>query len=104
MPAVLLDPDSGLETDAALVERRRTALESVGPLIRRAQAAGLVRADLSAVELMASVLALTRPIPGVPGDVGERLVQRFAVILEAGLRPDGAPLPGRPLVGIELVR
>lgn len=82
----------------ALAERRRRILELFGALVRRAQAAGAVRDDLTGQDLGMLITAAGAvgglPFPGLREDLWKRYL---GVILD-GIRPDGATRlrPGPP--------
>jgi hypothetical protein len=81
-----------------LTERRRRVIALMSDLVKRGQAEGAVREDLSATDLgmLISIAASTSefPFPGLREDLWKRYLQ---VILD-GLRPDGATRlrPGPP--------
>jgi AcrR family transcriptional regulator len=81
-----------------LTERRRRVIALMSDLVKRGQAEGAVREDLSATDLgmLISIAASTSefPFPGLREDLWKRYLQ---VILD-GLRPEGATRlrPGPP--------
>jgi AcrR family transcriptional regulator len=85
-------------TDPRFQPLRERSLEAVGRLLKRAQAAGAVRGDLSAsdISFLAASAAhtMTVPLPGAHEDLWKRYLR---VILD-GMRPEGASRlrPGAP--------
>jgi AcrR family transcriptional regulator len=85
-------------TDPRFHDRRRRTLETIGRLLRRAQGAGVVRADLAPQDLSfligAAAYTVTMPVAGLRGDLWKRYLR---VILD-GMRPEGASRlqPGAP--------
>jgi AcrR family transcriptional regulator len=79
----------------AMLACHRPILDAVDPLVRRAQAAGALRDDITAVDVMAvlkGAVAGLPPVPGVPADQWRRML---SLVLD-GLRPAAAtpaPLP-----------
>jgi AcrR family transcriptional regulator len=79
----------------AMLACHRPILDAVDPLVRRAQAAGVLRDDITAVDVMAvmkGAVAGRPPVPGVPADQWRRIL---SLVLD-GLRPAAAtpaPLP-----------
>jgi len=82
----------------ALADQRRQLLDATDELIRRGQVAGVVRADLSGLDLGFLVTAASAvgglPFPGLRPDLWRRYL---GVILD-GIRPEGATRlrPGPP--------
>ena len=87
-------------TDPRFDEVRRHSLGAIGRLLRRAQAAGAVRADLAPSDLSfligSAAYASTVPRPGLREDLWKRYLH---VILD-GMRPEGATKlrPGAPKI------
>ncbi len=79
----------------ALLACHRPILDAVEPLVRRAQGAGVLRDDVTTVDVMSvmkGAVAGVPPVPGVPADQWRRLLS----LLLDGLRPAAAtpaPLP-----------
>ncbi len=63
------------------------ALSGVEDLLAQARAAHLVRADLSALELVLAIGLITRPLPDAVGRRAPDLVGRLTSILLDGMRP-----------------
>jgi AcrR family transcriptional regulator len=83
---------------------RRQIIDAVDELVRRAQAAGAVRADLTGPDLLMLITAAASlgglPFPALGGD----LWRRYVGVLLDGIRPDGATAlepdaPGPPVFG-----
>ncbi|UXY27097.1 TetR/AcrR family transcriptional regulator [Streptomyces sp. HUAS TT20] len=80
----------GVPTLDALREENHRTLET---LLRRGQAQGTIRADLTVEDLLFLLAALGRAAPAAPGSW-----RRHLALLLDGLRPAGAhPLPAPPL-------
>jgi hypothetical protein len=91
-------------TCEAFSPMRGEALEVTGRLLRRAQEAGVVRADLQPQDLqfliMSAAASLRSPVPGLRDDQWKR----YARVVLDGLRPECAsklspPAPPRKLFG-----
>jgi hypothetical protein len=67
-------------TDPRFHERRRRTLETMGRLLRRAQEAGVIRADLAPQDLSFLIGAAAYPVmvslPGLHGDLWKRYGRR----------------------------
>ncbi|MBM9459712.1 TetR family transcriptional regulator [Nocardioides sp. zg-536] len=70
-------------------EAQDEALRAVDELLRTAVAAGAVRADLSALELVVAVGTLTRPQPAEVLRAAPRLPEQLLTILVTGTAPSG---------------
>lgn len=79
---------------AAMEEARRAALDAFDRLLAALRAHGLVRRELTSFEVWTLLLAVARPLPGVPASVTAPLVHRHLQVIAAGLRPVGAPVSG----------
>ncbi|MCD9154915.1 TetR/AcrR family transcriptional regulator [Aeromicrobium duanguangcaii] len=64
------------------------ALAGVGRLLEAVQGAGLVRRDLTALELVTTVGMITRPVPESVRRAAPDLRTRLVSILSRGLRPE----------------
>ncbi|HKT00690.1 MAG TPA: helix-turn-helix domain-containing protein [Rugosimonospora sp.] len=72
-------------------------------LVRGAQAAGAMRADVGAGDVVALVSLLLRQVPTGFDEVSEVVLERALVLMLDGLRADpGSPLPGRPVTTDDL--
>ena len=76
-------------------QARRAALEAFDTLLAALHEHGLVRAELTSFEVWTLLLAVARPLPGVPASVTAPLVHRHLQVVAAGLRPGGAAVRGR---------
>ncbi|GGY60320.1 TetR/AcrR family transcriptional regulator [Streptomyces omiyaensis] len=77
-----------------VVERERLE-EAVEGLVRRAQAAGRLRADIGVGDLMVGVSQLTRPLPGTGCEAFAPFVHRHLQLFLDGLEaPARSELPG----------
>lgn len=65
-------------------------LTAVGELLHAAQAAGIVRDELSALELILAIGMITRPQPEAIRAVTPDLTRRLVAIFIAGMRPGSA--------------
>ena len=85
-------PDA-IAVPGALQDELRAALDV---LLRRAQEAGAVRADITTPDLMALLKGLLHTINDTPPDTGDSgLADRLMTVVFDGLRPrDDAPGPG----------
>jgi AcrR family transcriptional regulator len=77
-----------------LAALRLRVMRAAVALVTRAQTLGLVREDVGAPEIMLTFAAAMRPIPGLPTELNEALLERRGPLLLAALRPGGEPLPG----------
>jgi AcrR family transcriptional regulator len=87
-----------------LLRRHRGILDAVDPLVARAQKAGVLRDDVTTLDVLGLVkgaVACLPPSPGLRAD-GWR---RYLALLLDGLRPEAAtPLPVPPLTYEEIER
>jgi AcrR family transcriptional regulator len=91
----MLAEDFDLQHPDLLAGRGRLE-ESVAALIGAAQAAGRMRPDVAAGDLLVVVSQLTRPLPGSGCDSGDRFARRHLQIYLDGLEaPARSVLPGR---------
>ena len=87
--------------DPKFQSQRERGMESVGRLLRRAQAAGAVRTDLSPADISflagSAMYAMEVSKPGLRDDLWKRYLR---VILD-GMKPEGASRlrPGAPKIG-----
>ena len=72
-------------------EAQDAALTAVDAFLVDVRAAGLLHADLGALELVVVVGIVTRPQPEVVREAAPHLVDRLVSIVLAGLRADAAP-------------
>jgi AcrR family transcriptional regulator len=96
--------DAGVLADPAVGAAHAELLATVGRLVRRAQEAGRLRDDVSAID----VLLLTKGVVAAADpllDVTPRVWRRYLDLVFDGLRPDAAtPLSVRPPTRAELER
>ena len=90
------DPDEPVPR--LLSQRLRGLLRD---LVQRAQADGDLRPDVSASDVLMVLLATARICEGTADTAGP-YAHRFLALQLDGLRPGGAPLPGRPLTERQL--
>ncbi|WP_375482004.1 TetR family transcriptional regulator [uncultured Jatrophihabitans sp.] len=76
-------------------------LGRVERLLDRARRAGVVRLDAAASDLGA-VISMLCLVADLGGDEAPDLWRRYVPTLLSALRPDGPPLPGRPLTDDEM--
>ncbi|TKJ35168.1 TetR/AcrR family transcriptional regulator [Blastococcus sp. CCUG 61487] len=88
---------TALLDDPALDEARRGTLGAIDRLVDALRARGVLRGDVTSFEVWSLLLAVARPLPGVPGSHAAPLVQRHLQVVVAGLRPTGAALSGVPV-------
>ena len=79
---------------AAMEEARRAALGALDGLLDVLRERGLVRPEISSFEVWTLLLAVARPLPGVPSSVTAPLVRRHLQVVAAGLRPVGGAMTG----------
>ncbi|MFF2626697.1 TetR/AcrR family transcriptional regulator [Kitasatospora griseola] len=82
--------------DPELADARAEMKQATDDLVLRAQADGLLRADIGAGDIVVAVSQLTRPLPGTACLDLDRLVHRHLQLLLDGLRTAAASsaLPG----------
>jgi hypothetical protein len=97
-PDVLLARDHGAPAPRLPSRRLRRLL---GELVRRAQADGDVRADVSASDVV-TVLPATARITEGTAETARPYAHRFLALQLDALRPGPEPLPGRPLTERQL--
>ena len=77
----------------ALLETRARLLEAIEPVLERAQADGVVRADVTATDLLPLASMVTR-LSASTREVDPGIWERFLAVVLDGLRPGSAsPLP-----------
>jgi AcrR family transcriptional regulator len=87
-----------------LLRRHRPIIEAVEPLIARAQAAGVVRDDVTTLDVMGLVKGSVACLPPSP-DLRNNGWRRYLALLLDALRPEAAtPLPVPPLTYEEIER
>lgn len=79
---------------AAMERARRAAFTALDALLTVLRDRGLVRREISSFEAWTLLLAVARPLPGVPASATAPLVHRHLQVAAAGLRPIGAPVTG----------
>ena len=90
---ILLRTTSPVE-GPAMEQARRAALEAFDSLLAALHGHGLVRPELTSFEVWTLLLAVARPLPGVPASVSVPLVHRHLQVVAAGLRPAGDAVRG----------
>ena len=96
---VLMGVHEAHEAKSSAVQER--LLGRVERLLDRARQAGVVRPDAVASDLGA-VIAMLCLVADLGGDLAPDLWRRYMPTLLSALRPDGPPLPGRPLTDDEM--
>jgi AcrR family transcriptional regulator len=90
--------------DPELVKCHLPILAAVEPLVARAQAAGVLRPDVTTLDLMGLVKGAVAAMPPVAG-IGEDAWRRFLALMLDGLRPQAATgLPTPPVSAEEFER
>jgi len=80
-----------------LLQVRARLLASLGPVLDRARAAGVVRGDVTATDLLPLASIVTR-VPASARETDPRIWERYLAIVLDGLRAEPAsPLPRAPL-------
>ncbi|MEV4291614.1 helix-turn-helix domain-containing protein [Nonomuraea bangladeshensis] len=93
-----LAPVAGtIEVTPEMWRASRRATELAGRLVGRALAAGVLRRDVTALDLSLLIEQFSRPAPGPPDPAQEHVKRRLLAIALDGLRAPGrTPLPGDP--------
>jgi AcrR family transcriptional regulator len=87
-----------------LLRRHRPIFDAVEPLVERAQAAGVVRDDVTTLDVMGLVKGSVACLPPSP-DLRTDGWRRYLALLLDALRPEAAtPLPAPPLTYEEIER
>ncbi len=87
-----------------LLRRHRSILDAVDPLVARAQAAGVLRDDVTTLDVLGLVKGSVACLPPSPGLRADGWRRYLALLLDA-LRPEAAtPLPVPPLTIEEIER
>ncbi len=80
--------------DPRVQELQHAIHDAVEEILTAGRAAGAVRHDVTAEDLIAAAAMACRPMPHLPGDVSAALAARHIGIYLHGLSPEGAqPLP-----------
>ncbi|MFJ9870119.1 TetR/AcrR family transcriptional regulator [Streptomyces sp. NPDC101165] len=80
--------------DQRVQELQFAIRNNVEELLAAGQAAGVVRDDVTAEDLITAAAMACRPMPHLPGEVSAALAVRHVAVYLHGLRPEGAaPLP-----------
>jgi AcrR family transcriptional regulator len=86
-----------IETTAEMNGRARRSMARLDEIVARAQGAGLLRADVTALDISWLVEQFSRRPPGRLTEAEEHNVRsRLVAIALDGLRARPAPVPGRP--------
>jgi AcrR family transcriptional regulator len=91
--ASLLPAISELAVDAELEAAFEDMEQAIAALTAAAQAAGELREDVSADDLMLLLAMITRPLEGVPEEYTEAITPRLLHLVIEGLRPSGVSTP-----------
>jgi len=78
-----------------ILEKHRCVVDHVDPLVRRAQNAGVLRADITTTDLLGIMKAAVAAVPPLPGIREDGWRRPMAIFLD-GLRPEAAsqlPIP-----------
>ena len=95
---------SGVLTDPAVQTAHRELLDVIEELVRRGQAAGQVRDDISAVDVMLLTKAVAKAAEPLQG-IKPRIWRRYLDLVRDALRPEAAhKLTGRAPTRAELDR
>jgi AcrR family transcriptional regulator len=97
---VALLPVAGphLVPDAEFAEGRAALVTTLGVLLAAARAEGALRPDVHAGDLVLTLAAVMRPMPGLPGPLVEAGQARHLGLVLDGLRAAAATaLPGTPI-------
>jgi AcrR family transcriptional regulator len=80
-----------------VADRRAEVTAVLGTLLRRAQEQGALRTDIGLDDVMLAFNAVSRLVPPVGDELGERVFERLFGLMADGFRAPGTPLPGRPI-------
>jgi AcrR family transcriptional regulator len=97
---VALLPIAGphLVRDAEFDAVRTDLVTTLGELLHAARADGNLRSDVQAGDLVLTLAAVMRPLPGLPAPLVAAMQARHLGLVLDGLRADGATaLPGAPI-------
>ena len=86
-----------------LVLARDAVVRRVDAVYRRAQHAGVVRADLGLPEIFLLVASAVRPLPGLPEEFQARMFVRRVALLRQLLDPQHEAIPGTPVLVPDLL-
>lgn len=87
-----------------ILRRHRPIIEAVDPLVARAQAAGVLRDDVTTLDVLGLVKGAVSCLPPAP-ELRTDGWRRYLALLLDGLRPEAAtPLPVPPLTYEEIER
>jgi AcrR family transcriptional regulator len=102
--AVLSPPAWAAIRDDPLTRQFRDGIIAViDDLVRRAQADGVLRADIGSGDVAVLVSLLLHRVPVADGPTAELILERALIVILDGLRAyPGTPLPGRPVTGQDL--
>lgn len=105
LPAILPIARNPDILDGPLIERRDAVVLGAARLLGRVQAAGLVRTDVTVLDVFLLLVTASRPLPGLPEDFQERLLaRRLPLVLDSlSPRPDLTALPGDAVQPQELM-
>jgi AcrR family transcriptional regulator len=105
LPAILPIARNPDILDGPLIERRDAVVFGAARLLGRVQAAGLVRADVTVLDVFLLLVTASRPLPGLPEEFQDRLLaRRLPLVLDSLTpRPDLTPLPGDAVEPQELM-
>jgi len=81
------------ELPAAVHAARARNIEIITELLAKTTAAGVTRPDIDTIQFISGLALLTRPLPPLAEVLPANNIERLLAIYQAGLRPDGRPLP-----------
>lgn len=92
-----------LVRDAEFDTARGELVAALGDLLAAARAEGSLRSDIQAGDLVLTLTAVMRPLPGLPAALVQAMQARHLGLVLDGLRAAGAAaLPGAPITADEI--
>ncbi|WP_026303283.1 TetR/AcrR family transcriptional regulator [Jongsikchunia kroppenstedtii] len=89
----MLADQSLSELPASVHKARARNIEIIDDLLAKTAAAGVTRPDIDTIQFISGLALLTRPLPPLAEVLPANNIERLLTIYQAGLRPDGKPLP-----------
>jgi AcrR family transcriptional regulator len=87
-----------MQESIALSNQRDEVVKIASRLLRRAQEAGGIRADIDIGDVVLALVLVSKLIPPSDDELGEMVFRRLVALMMDGLRGNAStPLPGRPI-------
>ncbi|WP_369394586.1 TetR/AcrR family transcriptional regulator [Streptomyces sp. CG1] len=77
--------------DPRVQQLQHAILDALNGILAAGRAAGVLRDDITAEDLITAAAMACRPMPHLPRETGEALALRHIAVYLHGLRPEGAP-------------